>query len=104
MSGKMMRLWQAVLSVIGSRDAQPSNGTSPSAAASAVSSTANGTSGCPFVGSPQTFAAGGGTSNKDWWPNQLNLKILHQQVPQTSPMEETIDYAEAKKSLDLAAL
>ncbi|KAI9129083.1 catalase/peroxidase HPI [Acaryochloris sp. CCMEE 5410] len=60
--------------------------------------------GCPFIGTPQAFAAGGGTSNQDWWPNQLNLNILHQHGPQCNPMDETFNYAEAFKSLDLAAL
>ncbi|MEM9007187.1 MAG: catalase/peroxidase HPI [Cyanobacteria bacterium P01_F01_bin.86] len=56
------------------------------------------------MGTPQAFAAGGGTSNQDWWPNQLNLDILHQHVPQANPMGEAFDYGEAFKSLDLAAL
>ncbi|QQQ03147.1 catalase/peroxidase HPI [Lysobacter enzymogenes] len=54
---------------------------------------------CPF-----NHAAGGGTSNRDWWPNQLNLKILHQQAPATDPMGAGFDYAEAFKSLDLDAV
>ncbi|WP_064750157.1 catalase/peroxidase HPI [Lysobacter antibioticus] len=54
---------------------------------------------CPF-----NHAAGGGTSNRDWWPNQLNLKMLHQQGPQSDPMGEEFDYAAAFKSLDLAAV
>ncbi|MBE9140407.1 catalase/peroxidase HPI [Nodosilinea sp. LEGE 07088] len=62
------------------------------------------TGACPFVGSPQAFVAGSGTSNRDWWPNQLNLNILHQQSPRANPMGETFNYAEAFKSLDLAAL
>ena len=43
-------------------------------------------------------------SNGDWWPNQLNLKILRQNSPQSDPMGEGFDYAEAFKTLDLAAL
>ncbi|BAV97326.1 catalase/peroxidase HPI [Lysobacter enzymogenes] len=54
---------------------------------------------CPF-----NHAAGGGTSNRDWWPNQLNLKILHQQAPATDPMGADFDYAEAFKTLDLDAV
>ncbi|WP_118179484.1 catalase/peroxidase HPI [Paraburkholderia phosphatilytica] len=54
---------------------------------------------CPF-----NHAAGGGTSNRDWWPNQLNLKILHQHSSLSDPMGERFDYAEAFKSLDLAAV
>ncbi len=54
---------------------------------------------CPF-----NHAAGGGTSNRDWWPNQLNLKILHQQAPATDPMDADFDYAAAFNSLDLDAV
>ena len=55
---------------------------------------------CPF-----THAAGsGGTSNRDWWPNQLNLKILHQQSSKCDPMGQGFNYAEEFKSLDFAGL
>ncbi|MGO4262203.1 catalase/peroxidase HPI [Lysobacter sp. TAB13] len=54
---------------------------------------------CPF-----NHAAGGGTSNRDWWPEQLDLKILHQQTPQADPMGQDFDYAQAFKTLDLAAV
>jgi catalase-peroxidase len=54
---------------------------------------------CPF-----NHAAGGGTTNRDWWPNQLNLKILHQHSSLTTPTDEGFKYAEAFKSLDFAAL
>ena len=47
---------------------------------------------------------GRGTSNRDWWPNQLNLKILHQNAPISNPMGEGFNYAEEFKKLDLAAL
>ena len=43
-------------------------------------------------------------SNKDWWPNQLNLKILHQNAPAGNPLGETFNYADEFKSLDLAAI
>ena len=43
-------------------------------------------------------------SNKDWWPNQLNLKILHQNTPLSDPMQGEFNYTEAFKSLDLDAL
>jgi len=46
----------------------------------------------------------GGTSNRDWWPNQLNLKILHQHSSLSNPMGEGFNYAEEFKKLDLAAL
>jgi len=54
----------------------------------------------PAVGS----TAGGGMSNRDWWPNQLNLRILHQHSPKSNPMGEDFDYAEEFKKLDLAAV
>jgi catalase-peroxidase len=54
---------------------------------------------CPF-----NHAAGEGTSNRDWWPNQLNLNILRQHSFKSDPMGEDFNYAEAFKSLDLAAL
>ncbi|BFT62939.1 catalase/peroxidase HPI [Pseudomonas moorei] len=54
---------------------------------------------CPF-----NHAAGGGTTNRDWWPNQLNLRILHQHSPLSDPMGEGFNYAEAFKSLDFVAL
>jgi catalase-peroxidase len=47
---------------------------------------------------------GGGTSNRDWWPNQLNLKILHQNSNMSNPMGEEFNYAEEFKKLDLEAL
>jgi catalase-peroxidase len=55
---------------------------------------------CPF----NHAAAGGGTTNRDWWPNQLNLKILHQHSPLSDPMDEGFNYAEAFKKLDFAAV
>lgn len=55
--------------------------------------------GCPFH---QT--AGGGTSNRDWWPNQLRLDLLHQHSSKSNPMGEDFNYAEAFKSLDLEAV
>ncbi|MDX5433238.1 MAG: catalase-peroxidase, partial [Halomonas sp.] len=45
-----------------------------------------------------------GNSNQDWWPNQLNLNILHQHAPKSNPLGEAFDYAEAFKSLDLPAV
>ncbi|CBJ38875.1 Peroxidase/catalase (Catalase-peroxidase) [Ralstonia solanacearum CMR15] len=55
---------------------------------------------CPF----KHAAAGGGVSNRDWWPNQLNLKVLHQHSSKSDPMDKDFDYAEAFKRLDLAAV
>jgi catalase-peroxidase len=57
---------------------------------------------CPVTG--HTTTAGVGTSNRDWWPNQLNLKILHQNSPLSNPMGEKFNYAEEFKKLDLVAL
>lgn len=58
---------------------------------------------CPFLnGSMQrATAAGGGTSNRDWWPNQLPLNILRQHTSRSNPMDDGFDYVEAFKSLDL---
>jgi catalase-peroxidase len=49
-------------------------------------------------------AAGGGTSNRDWWPNQLPLNILRQHSSRSNPMDDGFDYVEAFKSLDLEAV
>jgi len=54
-----------------------------------------------MVGSP---TAGRGTSNRDWWPNQLNLRILHQHSAKSNPMNEDFNYAEEFKKLDFKAL
>ncbi len=62
------------------------------------------TSKCPVTGRTSKQVAGGGTSNRDWWPNQLNLNILHQHSPLSNPMGEAFNYAEEFKSLDLDAL
>jgi len=58
----------------------------------------------PVMGGTNNPAAGSGTSNRDWWPNQLNLKILHQNSQMSNPMGEEFNYAEEFKKLDLAAL
>lgn len=59
---------------------------------------------CPFSGGMLKKSAGGGTSNRDWWPNQLKLNILRQHSSLSNPMGEDFNYAEAFKSLDLVAL
>ena len=59
---------------------------------------------CPVMHGAQNTAAGGGTSNRDWWPNQLNLRILHQHSALSDPMGEGFDYAQAFKDLDLHAV
>ena len=53
---------------------------------------------CPFN------LAGGGTSNRDWWPNQLNIDLLHQHSSKSNPMGQDFNYAEEFKTLDLAAV
>ena len=57
---------------------------------------------CPFHGGALKQSAGGGTRNRDWWPNQLKLNILRQNSSLSNPMDETFNYAEEFKSLDLA--
>jgi catalase-peroxidase len=59
----------------------------------------NGAAKCPF-----NHAAGGGTQNQDWWPNQLKINILRQHSSLSDPMGENFDYAKEFKSLDLAAV
>jgi len=59
---------------------------------------------CPFSGGASKFSAGGGTSNRDWWPNMLRLNILRQHSPSSNPMGEEFNYAEEFKSLDLDAV
>ncbi|WP_184340692.1 catalase/peroxidase HPI [Prosthecobacter vanneervenii] len=62
---------------------------------------------CPVMGAaagPNRTTAAGAMSNGDWWPNQLNLKILHQNSPRGNPMGAGFSYAEEFKKLDLAAL
>jgi catalase-peroxidase len=58
----------------------------------------------PVTGNPQSHTAGRGTTNQDWWPNQLNLRILHQHSSLSNPMGEGFNYAEEFKKLDLKAL
>ncbi len=58
----------------------------------------------PVTGRVDKPTANRGTSNQDWWPNQLNLKILHQNSPLGNPMGEAFNYAEEFKKLDLEAL
>ena len=59
---------------------------------------------CPFHAAGGARATHGAQSNANWWPNQLNLSILHQHQPVSSPMDAGFDYAEAFKKLDFAAL
>ena len=57
----------------------------------------------PVIPSP-TPAPARPRTNQDWWPNQLNLKVLHQHSPRANPMDEDFDYAAEFKTLDLDAL
>jgi catalase-peroxidase len=59
---------------------------------------------CPVTGRSSKPISGGGTSNRDWWPNHLNLKILHQHSHLSNPMGEAFNYAEEFKKLDLKAV
>ena len=59
---------------------------------------------CPVMGGSQRHTAVGTTANQRWWPNQLNLKILHQNSSLADPMDSNFNYAEEFKSLDLNAV
>ncbi len=59
---------------------------------------------CPFHNGEMKQTAGAGTSNKDWWPNRLNLAILRQHSSLSDPMDEGFNYAEEFKKLDLKAI
>ena len=59
---------------------------------------------CPMSAARQTQSANGAQSNRDWWPNQLNLKVLHQNSAQSAPTGKDFDYAKEFKSLDLDAV
>ena len=61
-------------------------------------------SNCPFLGGDYKASAGAGTSNRDWWPNELKLNILRQNAQKSDPMNEGFDYAKAFESLDYAAV
>jgi catalase-peroxidase len=58
----------------------------------------------PVMGRANPIVAGGGTTNRDWWPDQLNLSVLHQHSSLSNPMGEEFNYAEEFKKLDLEAL
>ncbi len=59
---------------------------------------------CPVMHGAKTTMGGRGTANENWWPNQLNLKILHQHPPGANPLGPDFSYAEAFNSLDFKAL
>ncbi len=64
----------------------------------------NESSRCPFTGGAVNYTAGSGRSNRDWWPNRLNIGILRQHSSKSNPMGEDFDYAEEFKKLDLQAV
>jgi catalase-peroxidase len=81
------------------------NDQTPAHASGATTQTSNGEGKCPVMhGAMRNPVAGRGTGNRDWWPNQLNLSVLHQHQPASDPMDADFDYAEAFKKLDYAAL
>jgi catalase-peroxidase len=59
---------------------------------------------CPVANGSRRHTPSGATTNAGWWPNQLNLKILHQHSPLSNPMDKEFNYAEEFKSLDLDAV
>ena len=58
---------------------------------------------CPVMHGAMTTHSSSGTSNKDWWPNQLNLNILHQHDTKSNPMDDDFDYREEFKKIDYEA-
>tara|TARA_A100000164_G_scaffold359617_1_gene372449 strand:+ start:2279 stop:4495 length:2217 start_codon:yes stop_codon:yes gene_type:complete len=64
----------------------------------------NGQGKCPFLNGEMKQGAGTGTSNRDWWPNQLNLSILRQHSSASNPMGQQYDYAKAFNALDYEAV
>lgn len=69
-----------------------------------ASANGSGAAKCPFSGTVQRKAAGAGTTNRDWWPNQLKLNILRQHSSLSNPMEASFNYAAEFKTLDLNVL
>ena len=59
---------------------------------------------CPVAGHAHSHSLAGAHTNLDWWPNQLNLKVLHQHSPLSNPMDKAFNYAEEFKTLDLDAV
>ena len=59
---------------------------------------------CPVMHGALSTNKSSGTSNQDWWPNQLNLSILHQHDQKSDPMDQDFDYREEFKKLDYDAL
>jgi len=80
------------------------NGNHPSTSTNGNVWDVNESSKCPFMGGALKYTAGSGRSNRDWWPNQLNLGILRQHSSLSNPMDEDFDYAEEFKKLNLEAV
>ena len=80
------------------------NNKQPSSTTNHSNDNGNGESKCPFHGGEVKHSAGGGTSNRDWWPNQLKLNILRQHPSLSNPMGEDFNYAEKFNKLDLHAV
>jgi catalase-peroxidase len=80
------------------------NNNSKTTPAGATTYNVNNGSKCPFTDGVLKKSAGGGISNRDWWPNQLKLNILRQHSSLSNPMGEAFNYAEAFKTLDLDAV
>jgi catalase-peroxidase len=59
---------------------------------------------CPVTGGARRHTSAGGPANAAWWPNQLNMRMLHQHCPLSDPMDKAFNYAEEFKSLDLDAV
>ncbi len=76
----------------------------PTSADNATVYAMNSESKCPFTGGSLQKSAGGGSRNRDWWPNMLNLSILRQHSSLSDPMDKNFNYAEEFKSLDLKAV
>ncbi|MDX1938049.1 MAG: catalase/peroxidase HPI, partial [Flavihumibacter sp.] len=70
----------------------------------ATAANGNGAAKCPFTSGLLQKSAGNGTSNRDWWPNQLKLNILRQHSSLSNPMGDDFNYAAAFQSLNLAAV
>jgi catalase-peroxidase len=80
------------------------NNTHPGTSSGASSNNVNDESKCPFMGGTLKHGAGGGTKNRDWWPNQLKLNILRQHSSLSNPMGTAFNYAAEFKTLDLDAV
>jgi catalase-peroxidase len=78
--------------------------TTAGAAAPAQEQTLSTESKCPVAGHARSHTLAGATTNVEWWPNQLDLKILHQHSPLSNPMDKAFNYAEEFKTLDLDAV